>query len=545
MGNPGSLSVCMIVRNEAHQVGEVLTCAQAFADEIVVVDTGSRDNTREIVRQFTPNLYEFTWCDDFAAARNASLAHAHGTHALWLDADDFVDDENVDNLLRLKPILDAETAYSFVLQDVRAGKPSHSLYQLRCVPNRPDVRFEGRIHEVLDPSATAAGLLFAKADITITHHGYEDPSLFRSKVERNIQLINQEIRAGRDDTRILYFLAQGYGYLGKPEEAVAIMGKVLGRLEKDALEQLFSRSSLDQQRQFLTDGCLFVAEHLITAQDQSGARRYLAKARAAGFKDRYALYQVGTLLQRIGDHVQAVAVLALALESSNALCRLPRLPVTDANLYTQMAYSHYCLNRPETARQCIEMALGTGSRLEVWQQLAAKAMQERRLQLAREAYALAEQAGELTVDGYCNMGLLWSKTGDHSKARRYFERALGKQQDHLDTLTNWAHLELRLGRFRKACQLYACAIAAGSRGLDVMLACCATAHRTGDPGQQPVQAIIEKQMAEVLEGEITAGAARDFRHLFDLVKKAVAEKAGPDLQRWAQILEKHVLKNGC
>ena len=544
MGESGSLSVCMIVRDEARRIGKALHCFQSFADEIIVVDTGSRDETKEIARGFTPNLFEFAWCDDFAAARNVSLEHAHCSHILWLDADDLVDDENINKILRLKRLLDSNIAYSLVLQDVRAGKPRHSLYQLRCVPNRSDVRFEGRIHEVLDPSAAAAGLTFARVDITITHHGYEDPSLFRAKVERNIQLINREIRAGRDDTRILYFLAQSYGYLGKSEEAVATMREVLNRLERNTLEHPFSQSSLTEQRQRITDSCLFLAEQLSAAQDQSGARRYLVKARAGAFDDRYALYQVGNLLQKIGDHEQAVAVLALALESIQNTCHLPRLPVTDANIYAQMAYSHYCLNRRATALQCIENGLRTGSSLEIWQQIAAKAMQEGRFQLAQEAYDCAEQDGELAADGYCNMGLLRSKIGDHSKARRYFEMALGKQKNHLDTLINWAHLELRLGRFMQACRLYGCAVEAGSRGLDVMLAYCATAYRTGVTDNRVIKEILEKQMVEEFGRTIPGSAAADVRVLFGLAKRIVEEKHRPGLIRWALILEKHVMGEG-
>ena len=73
-----TVSLCMIVRNEGHQLAECLTPVADLFDEIVIVDTGSTDQTVRIARQFTPHVHHFPWCDDFAAARNASLQHATG-----------------------------------------------------------------------------------------------------------------------------------------------------------------------------------------------------------------------------------------------------------------------------------------------------------------------------------------------------------------------------------------------------------------------------------------------------------------------------------
>ena len=81
-------SLTMIVRDEQHNLPNCLSSVAGLFDEIVVVDTGSTDRTREIALEFGARVFDFVWVDDFAAARNAALARATGDYAFWLDADD-------------------------------------------------------------------------------------------------------------------------------------------------------------------------------------------------------------------------------------------------------------------------------------------------------------------------------------------------------------------------------------------------------------------------------------------------------------------------
>ena len=86
-----TVSLTMIVRNEENNLPHCLTSARGLFDEIVVVDTGSTDRTKDIAVEFGAKVIDFVWIDDFAAARNMSLAHATGDYAFWLDADDVLD----------------------------------------------------------------------------------------------------------------------------------------------------------------------------------------------------------------------------------------------------------------------------------------------------------------------------------------------------------------------------------------------------------------------------------------------------------------------
>ena len=81
-----TISLCMIVRNEEDVLERCLESVQGLVDEIIIVDTGSKDRTKEIAKKFTDAVYDFVWVDDFAEARNFSFSHAACYYCLWLDA---------------------------------------------------------------------------------------------------------------------------------------------------------------------------------------------------------------------------------------------------------------------------------------------------------------------------------------------------------------------------------------------------------------------------------------------------------------------------
>ena len=97
-----SLSVCLIVKNEQPVIARCLSCVKKFADEIIVVDTGSTDATAEVTKKFTDKIYSYEWEDDFASARNFSLEKASCEYVMWLDADDVVSDENAHKIMNNK-----------------------------------------------------------------------------------------------------------------------------------------------------------------------------------------------------------------------------------------------------------------------------------------------------------------------------------------------------------------------------------------------------------------------------------------------------------
>ena len=91
---PPSLSLTVIMRDEEVHVPQLLATAHLYADEIVIVDTGSTDRTKEEARKYTTSVYDFVWCDDFSAARNYGIERCTKDFVMWLDADDVIREED-------------------------------------------------------------------------------------------------------------------------------------------------------------------------------------------------------------------------------------------------------------------------------------------------------------------------------------------------------------------------------------------------------------------------------------------------------------------
>src|SRR5439155_22521519 len=129
-----------------------LASAHGLFDELVVVDTGSTDRTKEIAREFGARVFDFVWVDDFAAARNAALARATGDYAFWLDADDVIDPPQRDSLRRLLDGLRPGDEAAYVVRcacdpDHHDGGGQTVVDHIRLFPLRDDVRWTYRVHE--------------------------------------------------------------------------------------------------------------------------------------------------------------------------------------------------------------------------------------------------------------------------------------------------------------------------------------------------------------------------------------------------------------
>ncbi len=152
----------MIVRDEEENLPHCLESVGGLFDQIVVVDTGSVDRTRELARQFGAQVFEFTWIDDFAAARNAALEHATGDYAFWLDADDVIEPSQRGKLQVLLDGLRTSDEAGYVVRCACDPGADGSggvtvVDHVRLFPLRPDVRWSYRVHEQILPALSAPG----------------------------------------------------------------------------------------------------------------------------------------------------------------------------------------------------------------------------------------------------------------------------------------------------------------------------------------------------------------------------------------------------
>lgn len=208
------LSLCMIVRNEEKNLDRCLRSARDAVDEIVILDTGSTDATKEIALRYTENVHEYIWQDDFAAARNASFALATKPFILWLDADDVIDPSEREKLLLLKEKLhDGVDAvmmpYHYAFAD--NGDPTLVFDRERIVRRAAGFSFAGVVHEAMAVSGN-----IIHADIAIRHTGKHGESSNR----RNLNIYETWIEKGkRLEPRDQYYYARELRSAGEYERA--------------------------------------------------------------------------------------------------------------------------------------------------------------------------------------------------------------------------------------------------------------------------------------------------------------------------------------
>ena len=192
-----TLSVTIIAKNEQVNLTRLLP-ALNFADEVVVVDTGSTDNTVEISRRHGAKVYNFSWCDDFSAARNFAISKATCDYVMWLDCDDDFDIRMQKSITEWKQIPIENCADTYFVKYVVSRKPKFWFFRERILRNDARCRFKGFIHEAITPFGQTRTL-----DGEISHLGSGDHS------RRNLDIYNNAIVSGkRFSSRDRYYYAR-------------------------------------------------------------------------------------------------------------------------------------------------------------------------------------------------------------------------------------------------------------------------------------------------------------------------------------------------
>jgi tetratricopeptide (TPR) repeat protein len=291
----------MIARNEEANLADCLRSAIGLADETIVVDTGSTDRTKEVAIGLGAKVYDFDWADDFAAARNVSLAHAGGDWIFWLDADDRIDQGNHCKLQSLfAGLKDENVAYLMKSRSAMASGPAIFVEHVRLFLNRPDIRWQYRIHEQVMPAILRLGGSLRATDIVIVHAGYEDAVRHQQKHERNLRLLQLDLADRPNDADVLFYLGGTLLALGRPAEALPWLRRSL---------EFWSPATASASRLYpvLVD-CLYkVRENReALAICRQGRNRYP--------NDGDLLYYEGVLLDESGDHRGAETQLVQLLD---------------------------------------------------------------------------------------------------------------------------------------------------------------------------------------------------------------------------------------
>jgi len=242
------ISLCMIVKDEEKNIIRCLTAVKPLVDEMIVVDTGSKDNTKKIAQSLGAKVFDFQWSENFSDARNFSIEKASGKWILVIDADEVispVDFEFIKNLVRHAD--ERKYAFSLITRNyvnqvnTMGWQPNDGKYieeagagwyygeKVRLFPNIEGVRFEDPVHERVEPSLEKIGISIIDTYIPVHHYGELDVSKVKAKDELYYELGKQRLaEKGGRDVKALYDLGVQASRLERYEEAIEFFNEVIG-----------------------------------------------------------------------------------------------------------------------------------------------------------------------------------------------------------------------------------------------------------------------------------------------------------------------------
>lgn len=224
LSQKSSLSVCLIVKDEAQHLPRCLASVKAVASEIIVIDTGSSDHSPSIARNYGAQVYRYTWNHDFAAARNEALKYASCHWILVLDADEYLDEAGqrlLANFLWQPPI--GMPRFQLKLLNYNdQGDVDFVHFMPRLFPRHPLFSYEGRIHEQLIYSGPGRSPIVDFPGLEIHHLGYREQDLqAKNKRQRNLDLLQELQQSHPEQPEWAYYIADCYLSMGAYSNALS------------------------------------------------------------------------------------------------------------------------------------------------------------------------------------------------------------------------------------------------------------------------------------------------------------------------------------
>jgi len=353
------LSVAMIVRDEQQVLADTLESLNGLANEIVVADTGSSDDSTQIARGHGARVIETTWSDDFSAARNAALAATRGRWVLWLDAGETLPKETAEWLREFVDSgPDATRACQLFVEVPPAisGAAPEQIAQVRLMPRLESPVFSGRVRETPRAALLAAGLEIESTRWRIVRHRRDhDPEVKAARARRNLELSRLEIEQHGLSPAMLTTRGEAFMALGERQQAAAAFYQALRLSRRGSTDMLeayygllttFAGDATDRDQQlaiclealevFPLDAQLLCAMgNYLQAQDRLdlAARSFQAATEHGAVEpDVWHLRGIrasaaaclSLICQLQGDHQRAESVLQSALERQGDAPQLRR-----------------------------------------------------------------------------------------------------------------------------------------------------------------------------------------------------------------------------
>lgn len=327
----------MIVKNEEKVLARALKSVQAAVDEIIIVDTGSTDNTKKIAKQFTNKIFHFAWINDFSAARNFSFSKASGDYIMWLDADDEISKENLAKLIKLKQTIDGSID-AYYLQYAFARNTSASTlvyYRERIVKNNNTMHWQDPVHEFIKVNGKT------KHVEIVIHHKKETPA----PTDRNLNIYKEYIKNKNKLTpRQQFYYGRELYYNGEFNQAIkelqGFLSQGLGWIENNI------------------EASIVLSKCYVATSDYTNALKTLFASFAYNYPRAEVLCEIGAILMLSNNYKSAITWLKIATKCKpNVKSGGFVLPQCyDIVPYLQLCVCYFNLNKIALAKKYNEKA---------------------------------------------------------------------------------------------------------------------------------------------------------------------------------------------
>lgn len=283
----------MIVKNEEAVLERCLSSCYKLFDEIIIVDTGSTDNTKKIAKKFTNKIYDFVWNNDFSKARNFSISKSTCSYFMWLDADDIITKQNLKKLFILKEKLKNNIIDTVMLKYSisfdKNNKPTFSYYRERICKNNSKFLFHDFVHEAITPSGN-----IVYKNIEIEHR-----KLKENKANRNLKLyeINKKNGVVFSPRQQFYYSRELY-FNNKIKKAITNFNKFL-KMENSFLENKI-------------EACLNLSNCYLILGDKTNAKQSLINSFMFDTPRSEILCALGYIYKNEGNYLKAIYYFNLA-----------------------------------------------------------------------------------------------------------------------------------------------------------------------------------------------------------------------------------------
>lgn len=220
------LSACLIVKNEEKHLTRCISSFKPYVDEIIVVDTGSTDRSKELAHELGARVYDFKWQNDFSAAKNFAKQKAKGDWILFLDADEYFVQETAKNLKNTILQFQAECdAFLIKLIDIDADNNDQYIdefYATRMFKNSSDLCYRNEVHEELyNKTGRKNRLMKIDASLLCLYHTGYSSKRVKAKCQRNLKILLSKLTGNQEKDKFLYrYLADSYHGIEDYENAI-------------------------------------------------------------------------------------------------------------------------------------------------------------------------------------------------------------------------------------------------------------------------------------------------------------------------------------